>query len=661
MRRILFPLLFSAALVLYGCGRGVHTVHFDGSLEVSGEKFALKDINPDLPENWDGYGFVVLEYRINTAQRFQVGFTTDNGYNELRVMCYVPNAWNRIAIPMEYFTLPPAPAADLAATNNHARYTGWINLGGRRGPMHGVDSVGFRMRRAIGDAVLEIRDLTLSKDDPGDAYLCRKPAVDKFGQSNLVDYPEKVHSLEELEACWRAEEAEPAGTGACNYSKYGGYRQKQVEGTGYFRTGKIDGRWWFIDPEGYLFLSVGVDCVDISCGGSIRAYDKRPGMFAELPPADLASKMGLTDRHGDSGASFGLWNLYRRYGEDYREKALDMVIRRMDRWGLNTIANWSSDIVKDSGRKAFLHQLYGMGLSPELMGLCDIYAPDIREKLEESISRQTGKYVGNPWLIGYFIGNEPAWINQEERLCSLILEGEERPVKTALKKYLKENGDSPASRKEFIYKTFREYLVLTDDIIRKYDPDHLNLGIRFGDPLTLPDKVLSACDVFDVFSFNCYDLLPRTEMMDKVKDLIDRPLIIGEYHFGTVDRGYAQSLWQVESQEQRGVAYRYYTEHAYAHPSLIGTGYFQWADQDISGRFDGENYNCGLVDVTDRPYREQVEAMAETAKVLYDIHSGTALPYSRMPRNCRGHGAIPDLWNASLPDSLSLEGSVYNM
>ena len=307
-------MLFSAALVLYGCGRDVHTVHFDGSLEVSGEKFALKDINPDLPENWDGYGFVVLEYRINTAQRFQVGFTTDNGYNELRVMCYVPNAWNRIAIPMEYFTLPPAPAADLAATNNHARYTGWINLGGRRGPMHGVDSVGFRMRRAIGDAVLEIRDITLSKDDPGDAYLCRKPAVDKFGQSNLVDYPEKVHSLEELEACWRAEEAEPAGTGACNYSKYGGYRQKQVEGTGYFRTGKIDGRWWFIDPEGYLFLSVGVDCVDISCGGSIRAYDKRPGMFAELPPADLASKMGLTDRHGDSGTSFGLWNLYRRYG-----------------------------------------------------------------------------------------------------------------------------------------------------------------------------------------------------------------------------------------------------------------------------------------------------------------------------------------------------------
>ena len=53
-----------------------------------------------------------------------------------------------------------------------------------------------------------------------------------------------------------------------------------------------------------------------------------------------------------------------------------------------------------------------------------------------------------------------------------------------------------------------------------------------------------------------------------------------------------------------------YTENAYAHPGLIGTGYFQWCDQDLTGRRDGENYNCGLIDVTDRPYKEQVEAIA---------------------------------------------------
>ena len=128
-------------------------------------------------------------------------------------------------------------------------------------------------------------------------------------------------------------------------------------------------------------------------------------------------------------------------------------------------------------------------------------------------------------------------------------------------------------------------------------------------------------------------------------EIMDLPMIIGEYHFGTVDHGLAQSLWQVEDQQQRGVAYRYYTENAYAHPALVGTGYFQWCDQEMSGRFDGENYNCGLIDVTDLPYKEQVDAMIETAKVLFDVHSGTKVPFSERARNTRGHGSVPDLWN----------------
>ena len=66
-------------------------------------------------------------------------------------MSYVPNAWNKLAIPLKYFTELPDPAVDLAATNNHARYTGWINLGGKRGPMHQVDSIGIRMRKPIGN------------------------------------------------------------------------------------------------------------------------------------------------------------------------------------------------------------------------------------------------------------------------------------------------------------------------------------------------------------------------------------------------------------------------------------------------------------------------------------------------------------------------------
>jgi len=670
----------SSLLVLTQCGTKTAKFTFDGSKEMSGTKFALKDINPDLPLDWDGYNFVVLEYKITTAQRFQLGFTTDWGYNELRIMSYVPNAWNKIAIPLKYYTELPDPAHDLAATYNHARYTGWINLGGQRGPMHGVDSIGVRIRRAIGKPSIEIRNVTLAVDDPGDEYMEETPAFDEFGQSMLVDWPGKAHSLEDLEAAWRAEEAEEVSTEPFNYSKYGGYKQKRVKATGFFRTEKIDGRWWLVDPEGYLFLSVGIDCVNYGNGGNIRDYEMRSNMYKEIPSQEVLDKLnapqGRPGGQGQGGQrpqtagqggqrpqgapaqaaqqaqrrttsySLGMWNQYRRYGENFREQAREMVIKRMDKWGLNTIANWSSQEIYSMNRKAFILQLSGLSMERELMGLCDVYRPDYIQGLERSISATVQRNVDNPWLIGYFVANEPAWLNQEVRLCQLILNGPDRPIKTALQEYIRKNGDSDANRRAFIVKTFDTFLQDVSRIFKKYDPNHLNMGIRFGDPDTLGEDVLQTCaNAFDVFSFNCYMEVPAASVLDRAMKIMDLPMIIGEYHFGTVDHGLAQSLWQVENQQQRGVAYRYYTENAYAHPALVGTGYFQWCDQEMSGRGDGENYNCGLIDVTDRPYEEQVSAMIETAKVLYDVHSGTKAPYSERARNTRGHGSVPDLWN----------------
>ncbi len=560
----------------------------------------------------------------------------------------VPDLRRSLAIPLKYFTELPDPAHDLAATFNHARYTGWINLGGKRGPMHGVDSIGVRMRRAIGKPCIEIRNVTLSVEDPGDLYMEDYPAIDKFGQSTLVDYPEKVKSLEELEKAWRAEEAEEVSTAAYNYSKYGGYKQKQLEATGFFRTKKVDGRWWLVDPEGYLFLSVGVDCVNYGNGASVRAYEQRPNMYEEIPSQELMAKIRGTN--GNSNAritpSIGLWNQYRRWGDNYREKAKDLIIKRMNKWGLNTMANWSSAEVTSMNRMAYILQLNNLGLDRNLMGLCDIYADDYMKNLETAISNTVRKNVDNPWLIGYFVANEPAWLNEESRLCQLILDGPSRPIKAELQKYLEKEGDNDANRRSFIIGTFGTFLADVNAVLKKYDPNHLNMGIRFGDPDTLGEDVLKVCSkVFDVFSFNCYMLEPKQSMLDRAMEIMDLPMIIGEYHFGTVDRGLAQSLWQVESQEQRGVAYRYYTEQAYSHPAIVGTGYFQWCDQDITGRGDGENYNCGLIDVTDRPYEAQVKAIMETSKVLYSVHSGEKAPYSEQPKNARGHGSVPDLWN----------------
>ncbi len=637
-------ILFSLVLLTVQCTNSPKSVkiEFDGSKEVSGAKIALKDVSSNLPSNWDDYNFVVLEYKVSTAQRFQVGFTTDYGYNEVRVMSYVPNQWNKLAIPLKHYKYLPDPEGDLAGLNNQPRFTGWVNLGGERNPLHGVDSIGFRMRKAINNPTIELRSVTLSVEDPGDEYLGEIPAVDKFGQSNLVTYPEKVSTLEQLEQEWRAEEAEVISTEAYNYSKFGGYKQKRVKVTGYFRTEMIDGKWWFIDPEGYLFLSVGVDCVNYGSGGVVRDLEKRANMYDELPPQEIVDKYSRDKRY-----SFGIWNLYRRFGEDFPEKSKEIIFKRMDKWGFNTIANWSSADVYNMNQKAFLVPLRNIGGESDLMGLCDVYAEGFEENAKKSIAQIV--QPKNPWLIGYFIGNEPAWLGEEIRLSNLILEGKERPIKAELIKYLKAKGDTPENRTSFIFNAFRTFLVTTNKILKKADPNHLNLGIRFGSLAVLDDEILEICgEAFDVLSFNCYDLTAPHDAIDRAYKYSKLPMIIGEYHFGTVDRGMAQSLWQVDTQKDRGTAYRYYTENVYSHPCMIGTGYFQWADQDLTGRtYDGENYNCGLVDVTDRPYKDIVEAAMESAKIMYDIHMGTKAPISKdmVTGNPRGYELIPDLWN----------------
>jgi hypothetical protein len=111
-----------------------------------------------------------------------------------------------------------------------------------------------------------------------------------------------------------------------------------------------------------------------------------------------------------------------------------------------------------------------------------------------------------------------------------------------------------------------------------------------------------------------------------------RPIIVGEFHFGVPGRGLAAGLVQVRDQAERGVAYRYYVEQAASFHAFIGSSWFQWVDQPVTGRMDGENYNIGLVDVTDRPYTPLIEAMKATHRRLYDVHAGKIPPFDTKPR-----------------------------
>ena len=106
-------------------------------------------------------------------------------------------------------------------------------------------------------------------------------------------------------------------------------------------------------------------------------------------------------------------------------------------------------------------------------------------------------------------------------------------------------------------------------------------------------------------------------------------MLIGEFHIGVPENGLGAGLVQAKDQSERGIAYRYYVEQAASIDAFLGAHWFQWSDEPVLGRFDGENYNIGFVDVTNRPYPELIDAAKTTHNRLRDVHAGRIPPFAQ--------------------------------
>lgn len=618
--RLVIPLLM---ISLTGCNSVQKPVSFTFEGKNPEKKWAISDLNPDLPSDWSGFEYLTLELRSSTTQRFDLKVYDSSGVRRLTLQPF-QGAWIRASLPLVHFQKRNTKGMDLAAISKTARPGYWIGFSSAVGAISNIDSIGVSMRLPIGSPVLEIRNVELTMD-VRDTIFEPVPLIDEFGQWIPAEWEEKAKTIDDLKTAW-VEEEEALEPGDFKVSKYGGFLDMKVKATGYFRVEQINGKWWFVDPEGNLFFSTG--STGIGPRSEFARIKGREYIFTSLPPDDIAVPGQSASQSSARGPnySFFTWNLYRRFGNEWYQKWMDFTIRRMDSWGLNTIANWSDGRLGDQGRKTYVATLRGWGIETGLMGMPDVYAADYPAMVDRAAEQQCAPKKDDPFLLGYFIGNEPAWPNREPELVNVILNGEETPMKAALKKYL-EDGDTPEKRKAFVYETYKLFINTVNSAIKKHDPNHLNLGLRFGG--SAPDEIIKASKSFDVFSFNNYGYQVDSAKIRRFYDLTGLPMIIGEFHFGVPGRGLAPGLAQASNQEERAVAYRYYVENAAAHSAIIGAHWFQWIDQPATGRFDGENYNIGFVDVTDRPYPEMVKAAKEIFSRLYDIHTGKELPVTR--------------------------------
>jgi hypothetical protein len=616
-------IVFLFLFLLGACGSNADTklVVFEGTESV--HKWALQDLDPPLPSDWSSYEYLVLEFRHSSPQRFFLFAYDKSGPRRVVIQPFGQNVWIRAAVPLKYFQRRDF-GASMASVNNRPTNSFWMSVWGPFGSIDSVEALGITMQYPIGRPTLEIRSIRLAKEDPGSEILEKLPVIDEFGQWIHADWPRKARSLDQLKKEWAEEEASLA-PGDFGYCRYGGYLETEAKATGFFRVEEIDGKWWFVDPDGHLFLSVYVP--GLGWQNSTQT-EHRKEYFAALPSDNLG---GPEIRSSYSRTpSFLSWNLFRRFGPEWPQKTIELTNRRMEAWGMNTGSDYRRyfpDLEVET-IKPYL-TFFRLPRDPEttFLGLPDVYSESFVQAVDEAAATQMAPRKDDPYMLGYFVGNEPPWPERESELVDMILAGPSSATQERLKEFLAE-GDTLERREEFIRGAFKRYLEVVSGACRKHDPNHLNVGMRFGGQP--PEYLLKMGEIFDVCSLNPYEYSP-IEHLDRTYEVIQRPIIFGEFQFGVPGDGLGGSLVQTANQEERGVAYQYYLENAVSHPAFVGAAWFIGVDEPVTGRGDGENYNIGFVDVTDRPYPEMVKAAKRTHKRLREIHSGTVPPATRKP------------------------------
>ncbi|MBU2872088.1 beta-galactosidase [Colwellia sp. E2M01] len=329
-----------------------------------------------------------------------------------------------------------------------------------------VTSVSFKVIGVGEDKVLTFDNIELVKPKSIDTnYL--KGLVDQFGQSNKMDFVNKVSSVEELVSISNDEQATLNDDLLSDRSKYNGWSDgPKLEATGFYRVEKYQDVWTLVDPEGYLFFSNGIANIRMANTSTITGYDfdanfikqREPGdltpedsiglnrapeaawptrevssplradMFTWLPKYDepMAKHFGYRrEVHTgviDKGETYSFYqaNLARKYQSDdldiIEQKWRDTTIKRMQNWGFTSFGNWVDPNYYDMAEYPYFANGWIIGDYKTVSSgndywspLPDPFDPKFKERAYATVKQISAEVKNSPWCVGVFIDNEKSW------------------------------------------------------------------------------------------------------------------------------------------------------------------------------------------------------------------------------------------------------------
>ncbi len=222
----------------------------------------------------------------------------------------------------------------------------------------------------------------------------------------------------------------------------------------------------------------------------------------------------------------------------------------------------------------------------------DPFDPSFRAAIERRMSGERDKSAGDPFCIGYFVDNELGWGDELSLAKAALASPPEQAAKLAFLKDLEtkyqtidklnaawstthaswqalRDSRTPPDDKQaredlqsFYTRIAEEYFRISRDVVKQVAPHNLYLGCRFA---WVNDRGAQAAAKYcDVIGYNLYE---DTVDSFRLPAGVDMPVIIGEFHFGALDRGmFHTGLRPTASQQARADAYRNYVTGAVRNP-----------------------------------------------------------------------------------------------
>jgi hypothetical protein len=396
------------------------------------------------------------------------------------------------------------------------------------------------------------------------------------------------------------------------YDQFGGWKGLQGTKTGFFHTQELQNKHWLVSPEGNVFWSKGINHI---------RFDEH------------VDKTGVSEWHQ---------NNLRKYGSEQNWGRA--TVRRLWDWKFNTIGSWSSEslltgnALKGSG-VSYTAMLYFNEDSPRSDIWQKFYIPDVFD----SAWRDGTRTVAERWcaprkddqhLIGYFLGNEMHWDATHWRrlddgspfeiLDAYLTLEPGSGGRTRAESFLGDKGTTKESatqqhKDEFAGVVAEEFFKVTSDAVRRYDTNHMLLGVRFAGYAKEP-VVRAAGKYCDVISLNSYDADPNLDNIRYMQGVSGKPVMLTEFGFRVKEGWSGNSIGTgpiVDTQGKKADELDQHFDILSHEPFCVGAHVFEYSDQPLAGRNpDGENSNYGFLTARDEFYVETVSRMQQVLPTL---------------------------------------------